>query len=56
MTQKTNFRELKPEEIEVVAGGNVIQVATQAYQALMTCLKSCADSKGQVQAELARFR
>ena len=33
-----------------------IQIATQAYQAWMTCLKSCADSKGQVQGELARFR
>ena len=33
-----------------------IQIATQAYQAWFTCLKSCADSKGQVQGELARFR
>ena len=55
MTQETNSRELKLEEIEVVAGGNAIQVAMQAYQSWMTCLKSCADSKGQVQAQLARF-
>ena len=33
-----------------------IQIATQAYQAWMTALKSAADSKGQVQGELARFR
>ena len=33
-----------------------IQIATQAYQAWFTCLKSCADSKGQVQGELSRFR
>ena len=33
-----------------------IQVATQAYQTWMTCLKSSADSKGQIQGELARFR
>jgi hypothetical protein len=26
------------------------------YAAFFTCLKSCADSKGQVQQELARFR
>ncbi len=33
-----------------------IQIATQAYQAWFTALKSTADSKGQVQGELARFR
>jgi hypothetical protein len=33
-----------------------IQIATQAYQAWFTALKSAADSKGQVQGELARFR
>ena len=27
-----------------------------AYTAWFTCLKSCAESKGQVQGELARFR
>ena len=29
---------------------------TSAYSAWYTCLKSCAESKGQVQGELARFR
>lgn len=33
-----------------------IQIATQAYQTWFTCLKSCADSKGEVQRDLARFR
>jgi hypothetical protein len=46
--------ELGDSELDAVAGG--IQIATQAYQAWFTCLKSCADSKGQVQGELARFR
>lgn len=27
-----------------------------AFEAFFTCLRSCADSKGQVQGELARFR
>ena len=35
--------------LDQVAGGF-------AYRAWMTCLKSCADSKRQVQGELARFR
>ena len=39
--------ELSDEELDGVSGG---------YQAWFTCLKSCADSKGQVQGELARFR
>jgi hypothetical protein len=39
--------ELSDQELDEVSGG---------YQAWFTCLKSCADSKGQVQGELARFR
>lgn len=41
--------ELSEADLEAVAGGTT-------YQAWFTCLKSCADSKGQVQGELARFR
>ena len=48
--------ELSERDLDAVAGGSILQVATQAYQAWFTCLKSCADSKGQVQGELARFR
>lgn len=33
-----------------------IQTATQAYRGWLSCLKSCADSKGQVQKDLSRFR
>ena len=33
-----------------------VTVTTTAFQSWFTCLKSCADSKGQVQGELARFR
>lgn len=47
------MRELTAEEIEVVAGGNIIMEAVQAW---MTTLKSVADAKGEVQKELARFR
>lgn len=32
-----------------------IQIATQAYQAWMTALKSAADAKGETQKSLARF-
>jgi hypothetical protein len=32
------------------------ETTTIAYSSWFTCLKSCADSKGQVQGELARFR
>ena len=48
--------ELGDSELDAVAGGSVVQAVTQAYQAWFTCLKSCADSKGQIQGELARFR
>jgi hypothetical protein len=53
MTNDTHLRELTVEEIEAVAGGAKIQDVVQAW---FTCLKSCADAKGQVQQELARFR
>lgn len=56
MTQDADLRQLAVEEIEAVAGGNIILEAGQAYQAWFTCLKSCAESKGQIQGELARFR
>jgi hypothetical protein len=39
--------ELSDAALDQVEGG---------YLAWFTCLKSCADSKGQVQGELARFR
>ena len=42
--------ELSDAALDQVAGGFA------AYMAWFTCLKSCADSKGQVQGELARFR
>ena len=56
MTNDTNLRELTAEEIEGVVGGSKIQEAMQTLQTWFTCLKSIADSKGQVQQELARFR
>ena len=45
--------ELGDSELDAVAGGILYAGALQAW---FTCLKSCADSKGQVQQELARFR
>ncbi len=51
----SEMRVLCPTELSAVNGGE-IKLITQAYQAFMTCLKSCADSKGEVQKELARFR
>ena len=44
--------ELSDAALDQVEGG----FASFASQAWFTCLKSCADSKGQVQGELARFR
>lgn len=51
---KAEMRALGSIEVNAVSGGN-IQLATQAYQAWMTCLKSCVDSKGETQKALARF-
>jgi hypothetical protein len=48
------LRVLGAVEVNVVGGGD-IQLATQAYQAWMTCLKSLVDSKGETQKALARF-
>ena len=48
--------ELPEAALDQVTGGSMILQAVQAYQAWMLCLKSCADSKGQIQGELARFR
>ena len=49
---KTEMRVLSPIEVNTVGGAKII---TQAYQAWLTCLKSCADSKGETQKALARF-
>ncbi|MBR1157169.1 hypothetical protein [Bradyrhizobium sp. JYMT SZCCT0428] len=59
MTQGAHSQELTVEEIKAVAGGNIIQEAGQAVLAWFlggTCGAACAQSKGQIQGELARFR
>lgn len=59
MTQGANLRELTVEEIEAVAGGNIIQEAGQKVLAWFlggACGAACAESKGQINGELARFR
>jgi predicted ribosomally synthesized peptide with nif11-like leader len=53
-SQGSAVGELSDSDLDAVAGGNVL--ASSVYAAWFTCLKSCADSKGQVQGELARFR
>ena len=47
------MRVLSPIEANTVSGG--ISMISQPYQAWMTCLKSCADSKVETQKTLARF-
>ena len=62
MANGTNLRELTAKEIEAVAGGNIIQEAGQKVLAWFLggtssgCGSACAESKGQIQGELARFR
>jgi hypothetical protein len=51
---KPELRVLSTIEVTAVSGASII-LAAQAYQAWMTCLKSCADSKGETQKALARF-
>lgn len=51
---KSEMRVLSGDDISSVSGGD-IQMAIQAYQAWMTLAKSLADSKGEVQKQLARF-
>lgn len=53
MSDKAEVRVLSPIEANAVSGG--MSMIAQAYQAWMTCLKSCADSKGETQKALARF-
>jgi predicted ribosomally synthesized peptide with nif11-like leader len=50
--------ELSDTDLAAVTGGSLprIQVTTAVYNAWMAALKATADSKGQIQGELARFR
>jgi len=57
MTMSNEIRELNDTELEAVSGGNIIQAvqAVLSWFPERTC-GACAESKGQIQGELARFR
>jgi hypothetical protein len=58
----TELREVTGDELRIVDGGfdvkEIVEAIATAVRDLTTpyCNKACADSKGQVQGELARFR
>jgi hypothetical protein len=58
MTKRTQADQPQPvaEDQPKAIADEELDKTSAGYAAFFTCLKSCADSKGQVQQELARFR